>query len=363
MAGVYERFLKRQAIKQQYVNEQFSSSVQRALHSLDIATNSSSRLTESVDPSSNTKGKVISPQPGQVYYTRTPDNPNYFRTVFVNRNNLNGGIKVQVSNPVYGDPAPGTDELSPEQVLRMMNQAKQSSTNTLNALQQPSSFQTDQYKRWSGEAPTEAEEQAMDIDVTESVSTQKAGREFYQREKEEGSMDYKSPRTKAREKAQRMKVDKSKGVVPREVEEGLSPEQQKGKSEAQSKVSYYQQKAKDGPLSAEDRAKFNAAKSRRNSYNRIDVAQQKVDDKKASTPPVRKTLSVADQMKASQEYFRKQNKKPYEVGDGVKRNEADARANAARQPKDTRTANQRMNDAAGYTRKSSNKNTDIRRGD
>ena len=38
--------------------------------------------------------------------------------------------------------------------------------------------------------------------ATESASTMKAGREFYKKQKEEGSMDYESPRTKAKKKAE-----------------------------------------------------------------------------------------------------------------------------------------------------------------
>ena len=61
-------------------------------------------------------------------------------------------------------------------------------------------------------------------------------------------------------------------------------------------------------------------------------------------------MSVVDQMKASAKYWKENPRKDYKVGDGVKRNERDAKANAARQPKDTRTSQQRMNDAVGKSR-------------
>ena len=55
-------------------------------------------------------------------------------------------------------------------------------------------------------------------------------------------------------------------------------------------------------------------------------------------------------MKASAKHWKKNPRKDYKAGDGVKRNERDARANAARKPKDTRTSQQRMNDAVGKSR-------------
>jgi hypothetical protein len=61
-------------------------------------------------------------------------------------------------------------------------------------------------------------------------------------------------------------------------------------------------------------------------------------------------MSVVDQMKASAKYWKENPRKDYKAGDGVKRNERDARANAARKPKDTRTSQQRMNDAVGKSR-------------
>ena len=65
---------------------------------------------------------------------------------------------------------------------------------------------------------------------------------------------------------------------------------------------------------------------------------------------MKESMSVVDQMKASAEYWKKNPRKDYKAGDGVKRNERDARANAARKPKDTRSSQQRMNDAVGKSR-------------
>ena len=65
---------------------------------------------------------------------------------------------------------------------------------------------------------------------------------------------------------------------------------------------------------------------------------------------MKESMSVVDQMKASAKYWKENPRKDYKAGDGVKRNERDARANAVRKPKDTRTSQQRMNDAVGKSR-------------
>jgi hypothetical protein len=64
-------------------------------------------------------------------------------------------------------------------------------------------------------------------------------------------------------------------------------------------------------------------------------------------------MSVKDQMAATIKYNKMNPRKPYKPGDGYKRNQRDAAANAARQPKDTRTDAQKMADATG-PRKGSN---------
>lgn len=66
--------------------------------------------------------------------------------------------------------------------------------------------------------------------------------------------------------------------------------------------------------------------------------------------PQNEEMSVKDQMKASAEYWKKNPRKPYKPGDGYARNVKDAARNAARKPKDTRTPQQRMNDAVGKSR-------------
>lgn len=58
-------------------------------------------------------------------------------------------------------------------------------------------------------------------------------------------------------------------------------------------------------------------------------------------------MSVKDQMAATIKYNKMNPRKPYKAGDGYKRNQRNAAANAARQPKDTRTDAQKMSDATG----------------
>tara|TARA_Y100000389_G_scaffold196336_1_gene229115 strand:+ start:204 stop:875 length:672 start_codon:yes stop_codon:yes gene_type:complete len=60
--------------------------------------------------------------------------------------------------------------------------------------------------------------------------------------------------------------------------------------------------------------------------------------------------SISDQMKVSVKHNRENPRKPYKPGDGYARNVKDAARNAARKPKDTRTSQQRMNDAVGKSR-------------
>jgi hypothetical protein len=69
-----------------------------------------------------------------------------------------------------------------------------------------------------------------------------------------------------------------------------------------------------------------------------------------ATKLAKEEMSVKDQMKASAEYWKKNPRKDYKAGDGYARNVRDAARNAARKPKDTRTSQQRMNDAVGKSR-------------
>lgn len=84
----------------------------------------------------------------------------------------------------------------------------------------------------------------------------------------------------------------------------------------------------------------------------IENLQNDKDTKEGRKPGKLNTeaMSVADQMRVSAQHWKKNPRKPYKPGDGYARNVKDAARNAARKPKDTRTPQQRMNDAVGKSR-------------
>ena len=56
---------------------------------------------------------------GEVYAVRATDNPNYYFTVSIQPNPYSGGFRKVVSQfPVYGDPPPGMQVVSQEQVFK-----------------------------------------------------------------------------------------------------------------------------------------------------------------------------------------------------------------------------------------------------
>ena len=65
-------------------------------------------------------------QIGKLYFVRCGDNPNYFKTIRVVRNLMTGNLQSQMSNPVYGEPPDGIDEMPP-----LMRQRLQSCSNSL----------------------------------------------------------------------------------------------------------------------------------------------------------------------------------------------------------------------------------------
>lgn len=58
----------------------------------------------------------------QVYGVRCNDNPDYWKSVMLKRNDLSGKFQVFITNPVYGDPPPGMEEVSSEQVFKQMRE-------------------------------------------------------------------------------------------------------------------------------------------------------------------------------------------------------------------------------------------------
>jgi len=59
-------------------------------------------------------------KPNEVYAVRCNDNNDYWKSVMLKRNELSGKFQIFISNPVYGDPPPGMEEVSSEQ-MRDMN--------------------------------------------------------------------------------------------------------------------------------------------------------------------------------------------------------------------------------------------------
>ena len=52
-------------------------------------------------------------QIGKIYFSYCPDNKDYYRTIRILKNYLNGGLQSQISNPVYGNPPPDMPEIPP----------------------------------------------------------------------------------------------------------------------------------------------------------------------------------------------------------------------------------------------------------
>ena len=59
---------------------------------------------------------------GEVYAVRTPDNPDYYRTVYLKRVDATGGVQMLISNPSYGIPPDGVEEMEAEQALKQMRE-------------------------------------------------------------------------------------------------------------------------------------------------------------------------------------------------------------------------------------------------
>lgn len=58
----------------------------------------------------------------EVYAVRALDNPDYYRTVMIKSNQLNGGFQTLISNPVYGSIPPQIQVVSQEQVFKQMRE-------------------------------------------------------------------------------------------------------------------------------------------------------------------------------------------------------------------------------------------------
>ena len=61
-------------------------------------------------------------KPNDVYAVRALDNPDYYRTIMIKKNQLNGGFQILISNPVYGSIPPQMQVVSQEQVFKQMRE-------------------------------------------------------------------------------------------------------------------------------------------------------------------------------------------------------------------------------------------------
>ena len=61
-------------------------------------------------------------KPNEVYAVRALDNPDYYRTIMIKSNQLNGVFQTLISNPVYGSIPPQMQQVSQEQVFKQMRE-------------------------------------------------------------------------------------------------------------------------------------------------------------------------------------------------------------------------------------------------
>jgi hypothetical protein len=57
---------------------------------------------------------------GKTYYTLCPDNPKYYRTIFIKHNPFTNTLQPMVSNPVYGVVPDGIEEIPSVMLQKMM---------------------------------------------------------------------------------------------------------------------------------------------------------------------------------------------------------------------------------------------------
>ena len=57
---------------------------------------------------------------GKIYYHRCPDDNNYFRSIRLHFNPWVNAITPQISNPIYGEPPEGLEEISERRLQTLM---------------------------------------------------------------------------------------------------------------------------------------------------------------------------------------------------------------------------------------------------
>ena len=76
---------------------------------------------------------TFSLQPNKVYFVRTPDNNDYYRTVYLKVNPFTSNIDTLISNPIFGSDPVGMQEVSPEQVMKRVRELNTQSLNAFNS--------------------------------------------------------------------------------------------------------------------------------------------------------------------------------------------------------------------------------------
>ena len=69
------------------------------------------------------QAKSRKPLAGREWFVRAEDDPNYYFTVYVNWDPTTRSMKPYISNPVYGDPAPGIEEM-PKDTLKALRSGR-----------------------------------------------------------------------------------------------------------------------------------------------------------------------------------------------------------------------------------------------
>ena len=110
---------------QRFIRRHKSVQVMEQTNGMETYTNALDRLTTSSGSKSFRQGEqplIKRMKVGEVYAVRTPDNDNYYRTVYLKKVDATGGVQMLISNPSYGIPPDGVDEISPEQALKQMRE-------------------------------------------------------------------------------------------------------------------------------------------------------------------------------------------------------------------------------------------------
>lgn len=113
MKGAHKRFQKRQAERSL---PETMSLYEQTLNKLVQTTGDGKAYRD--DPR-----KLISRlKPNEVYAVRANDDPRYFRTIMIKKNQVNNAFQTLISNPVMGDIPTGIEEVSQEQVFKQMRE-------------------------------------------------------------------------------------------------------------------------------------------------------------------------------------------------------------------------------------------------